>query len=64
MNVHGHTNKTHRFKTAQAEQIPLSILSVILPADGKDTGNADTFSCEQTAGQAQIIRTGVVTDDD
>ena len=36
-------------------------IAVILPADGKNTGNPDTFSYGQTTGKFQFIRAGIIT---
>lgn len=39
-------------------------IAVILLTDRKDTGNTDAFSRRQTAGKLQLIRAGVITNDD
>lgn len=36
-------------------------VSIVFPADGKNTGNADALSCGQSTEQFQMVRAGVVT---
>lgn len=55
-----------QYSTGGADSVFYMIIQVpvIFPADGKDTGDTDSPSQRQSAGQLQLIRANVVTHND